>query len=107
MCFCASLGSNMKWPCQQTNAADENWNKEDVKRTARGGEGLLTVPYFLSQHPLSSRGKSTPKVKGHPEGISFVLSAVPYVFNHGWMSFFSRQKTLLFLQFSSQNNTSH
>lgn len=39
------------------------------------------VPYFLSQHPLSSRGKSIPKVKGHPGGIPFVLSAMPYMFS--------------------------
>lgn len=75
VCFCASLGSNVKRPCPQTNAADVNRNKEDMTRTARGGVGLLTVPYFLSQHPLSSRRKSTPKVKGHPGGISFVLSS--------------------------------
>lgn len=37
-----------------------------------GEEGLFMVPYFLSQHPLSSRGKSIPKVKGQPEGIPFV-----------------------------------
>lgn len=39
------------------------------------------VPYFLSQHPLSSRGKSIPKVKGQPRGIPFVLPAVPCVFD--------------------------
>lgn len=37
--------------------------------------------YFLSQHPLSSRGKSIPKVKGHPRSIPFVPSPMPYMFN--------------------------
>lgn len=39
------------------------------------------VPYSLSQHPLSSWGKSIPKVKGLPGGIPFVLFATPYMFS--------------------------
>lgn len=47
-----------------------------MKEPARGGEeGLFMVPYFLSQHPLWSWGKSIPKVKGQPGGIPFVLPA--------------------------------
>lgn len=63
-----------------SDTQDENWNEEDMRETARGKgeEGLVTVPYFLSQHPLASRGKSIPKVKGQPGGIPFVLSARPY-----------------------------
>lgn len=45
------------------------------------------VPYFLSQHPLSTRGKSISKVKGQPGGIPFVLSATPYVFSPVCMCF--------------------
>lgn len=41
-----------------------------------GKERLFMVPYFLSQHPLSSRGKSIPKVEGHSGGIPFVQPCV-------------------------------
>lgn len=34
--------------------------------SSRGKEGLFMVPYFLSQHPLSSQGKSIPKGQGSP-----------------------------------------
>lgn len=52
-------------------------DREDAKEVARGGrKELFTVPYFLSQHPLSSRGKSIFGVKGHTGGILFVLSSV-------------------------------
>lgn len=52
----------------------EESDREDAKEIALGGrKELFTVPYFLSQHPLSSRGKSIPGVKGHAGGILFVL----------------------------------
>lgn len=83
MCVCFSgLRHVMTLSLSDTHKAAEGKNEEDVKETAQGGkEGLFTVPYFLSQHPLSSRGKSIPKVKGHPGGIPFVPSAMPYMLN--------------------------
>lgn len=53
----------------------KEWGRHEGN-SSRGKEGLFMMPYFLSQHPLSSRGKSIPKVKGHPGGIPFVLSAL-------------------------------
>ncbi len=56
------------------------WGRHEGN-SSRGKEGLFMVPYFLSQHPLLSRGKSIPKVKGHPGGIPFVFYAMPYMFS--------------------------
>lgn len=57
--------------------------------SSRGKDELFMVPYFLSQHPLSSWGKSIPKVKGHSGGIPFVLSHAIYVcvFQSVWFLF--------------------
>lgn len=57
------------------------------------------VPYFLSQHPLSSRGKSIPKVKGHPGGIPFVFSLPCRICSALRGVFLSIMKACAFLSF--------
>lgn len=56
-----------------THSAAENRNEEDIKDTTPlgWGKGPFTVPYFPSQHPLSSRGKVYPRGQGSTLRHSF------------------------------------
>lgn len=80
-----SLRRVMTPSSSQTNAHSKKKKEGERGRhegsSQREEEELFTVHYFLSQHPLSSRGKSIPKVKGHPGSIPFVPSPMPYMFS--------------------------
>lgn len=66
-----------------------------------GKERLFMVPYFLSQHPLSSRGKSIPKVEGHSGGIPLVQPCVCVCVSIYALPFLSSLKHLVSLIFFS------
>lgn len=69
--MCVSQTCNDPVVIRHTRQLEER-NGEGMKETARGGkEGLFALPYFLSQHPLSSRGKVYSRGQGSPWRHSF------------------------------------
>lgn len=62
-----------------TQSAAENRNEEDIKDTTPlgWGKGPFTVPYFPSQHPLSSRGESLSQ-RSRVNLEAFLLLSLPW-----------------------------